>query len=61
MVTVGKAVLHMLDTDIASYVIKGRSSDLEAKLMAVSPSMVCISAVTRAELIYEKATIFAKT
>lgn len=44
------SVLHMLDTDIASYVIKGRSPAVEAKLMAIVPSMVCISAVTRAEL-----------
>ena len=42
----------MLDTDIASYVIKGRSPEVEAKLMAIVPSMVCISAVTRAELMY---------
>lgn len=46
------SVLHMLDTDIASYVIKGRSPAVEAKLMALVPSMVCISAVTRAELMY---------
>lgn len=46
------SVLHMLDTDIASYVIKGRSPAVEAKLMAIVPSMVCISAVTRAELMY---------
>lgn len=46
------SVLHMLDTDIASYVIKGRSPVVEAKLMAIVPSMVCISAVTRAELMY---------
>ncbi|QSA98137.1 type II toxin-antitoxin system VapC family toxin [Methylococcus sp. EFPC2] len=45
-------MLHMLDTDIASYVIKGRSPVVEAKLMAIVPSMVCISAVTRAELMY---------
>lgn len=42
----------MLDTDIASYVIKGRSPGVEAKLIAIVPSMVCISAVTRAELMY---------
>ena len=42
----------MLDTDIASYVIKDRSPAVEAKLMAIVPSMVCISAVTRAELMY---------
>jgi tRNA(fMet)-specific endonuclease VapC len=42
----------MLDTDIASYVIKGRAPAVEAKLMAIVPSMICISAVTRAELMY---------
>jgi tRNA(fMet)-specific endonuclease VapC len=41
--------LHMLDTDIASYIIKRRSPAIQAKL---SPSHVCISAVTRAELLY---------
>lgn len=46
------SVLHMLDTDIASYVIKGRSPEVETKLMAIVPSMVCISAVTRAELMF---------
>lgn len=42
----------MLDTDIASYIIKGRSPHIEAKLSAVEPSMVCVSVVTRAELLY---------
>lgn len=42
----------MLDTDIASYLIKGRSPGAEAKLMAIVPDRVCISAVTRAELMY---------
>ena len=42
--------LHMLDTDIASYIIKSRSAAIEARLAALSPSDVCISAVTRAEL-----------
>ena len=42
----------MLDTYIASYVIKGRAPAVEAKLMAIVPSMICISAVTRAELMY---------
>ncbi len=46
------SLLHMLDTDIASYVIKGRSPEVEAKLMAIVPSMICVSAVTRAELMY---------
>jgi tRNA(fMet)-specific endonuclease VapC len=45
-------MLHMLDTDIASYIIKGRSLRVEAKLAAMKPSEVCISVVTRAELLY---------
>lgn len=46
------SLLHMLDTDIASYIIKGRSPEIEAKLSLMMPAMVCVSAVTRAELMY---------
>jgi len=42
----------MLDTDIASYIIKGRPPSAEAKLSAIDPSLVCISVITRAELLY---------
>ncbi|MHB1591658.1 MAG: PIN domain-containing protein [Sulfuricella sp.] len=45
-------MLHMLDTDTASYIIKGRSVAIEAKLGAIPPAMVCISVITRAELLY---------
>ncbi|MER2517225.1 MAG: type II toxin-antitoxin system VapC family toxin [Candidatus Accumulibacter phosphatis] len=45
-------MLHMLDTDTASYLIKGKSRAIEAKLAALMPSMVCISVMTRAELQY---------
>jgi len=45
-------LLHMLDTDTASYVIRGRDSGLEARLAVIEPSMICISVVTRAELRY---------
>jgi tRNA(fMet)-specific endonuclease VapC len=45
-------MLYMLDTDIASYVIKGRSPEIEAKLSAIEPSQVCVSVMTRAELVY---------
>ena len=45
-------VLHMLDTDTSSYVIKGRSKMVRDKLAAVNPSLICISAITRAELLY---------
>lgn len=42
----------MLDTDVASYIIKGRSPAIEARLAKIEPSMVCVSAVTRAELLH---------
>jgi tRNA(fMet)-specific endonuclease VapC len=45
-------MLHMLDTDTASYIIKGRSPQVEAKLANLAPSMVCVSVITRAELMY---------
>lgn len=45
-------MLHMLDTDTASYIIKGRSPAIGAKLRAISPALVCISVMTRAELLY---------
>jgi tRNA(fMet)-specific endonuclease VapC len=45
-------MLHMLDTDTASYLIKGKSTAIETKLTTLIPSMVCISVMTRAELLY---------
>ena len=45
-------MLHMLDTDTASYLIKGKSPAIEAKLAELVPSMVCISVMTKAELQY---------
>lgn len=45
-------MLHMLDTDTASYLIKGKSPEIEARLAALVPAMVCISVMTRAELQY---------
>ncbi len=45
-------MLHMLDTDTASYAIKGRSTSVETNLNRLTPSMVCISAITRGELLY---------
>ncbi len=45
-------MLHMLDTDTASYVIKGRDPAVEARLTAMEPSTICISVITRAELLY---------
>jgi tRNA(fMet)-specific endonuclease VapC len=45
-------MLHMLDTDTASYIIKGRPVGVEARLSALEPSLVCVSVITRAELLY---------
>jgi len=45
-------MLHMLDTGIASYLIKGRSPAIEAKLAWLQPSMLCVSVISRAELLY---------
>lgn len=45
-------MLHMLDTDTVSYLIRGKSPAAEAQVAALAPSMVCISVMTRAELQY---------
>lgn len=45
-------MLHMLDTDTASYVIKGRSPAIANKLASIPPTNICVSVVTRAELLY---------
>ncbi len=45
-------MLYMLDTDTSSYLIKGKSPHIEARLGALVPGMVCISVITRAELLY---------
>ena len=45
-------MLHMLDTDTASYIIKGRSPVINTRLRAISPADICISVMTRAELLY---------
>ena len=45
-------VLYMLDTDIASYIIKKQPPKAEARMQTLLPSAICISVITRAELIY---------
>lgn len=45
-------IRYMLDTDIASYGIQNRSDAIRLKLRHTSPSMICISSVTVAELLY---------
>lgn len=42
----------MLDTNIASYAIKGNFPGVRKQLLAVPMAQVCISAVTEAELLY---------
>lgn len=45
-------MLHLLDTDVVSYLIKGKAPAIENKLATLAPSLVCISVMTRAELLY---------
>lgn len=42
----------MLDTDAASYLIRGHSRALDARVARTAPEELCISAVTRGELLY---------
>jgi tRNA(fMet)-specific endonuclease VapC len=44
--------LYMLDTDTVSYLVRGKTPALDARIGAVPPEQVCISAVTRGELLY---------
>jgi len=41
----------MLDTNTASYIIKGQPAQVRLKLLQVPMSMICISAITEAELL----------
>jgi tRNA(fMet)-specific endonuclease VapC len=45
-------LLYLLDTNIASYIIKSRSPQIGRRLSAMPPSQVAVSSVTRAELLY---------
>ena len=46
-------MLHMLDTDIASYIIRDYAgTHVLHKLLALQPGEACISAMTRGELLY---------
>jgi tRNA(fMet)-specific endonuclease VapC len=44
--------LYMLDTDTVSCVIRGQTPLLDARVAAVPKKHLCISAVTRGELLY---------
>ncbi len=43
---------RLIDTDIASYLIKARYPSVDARFAEIDPSLVCISAVTQSELLY---------
>lgn len=45
-------MLYLLGTDITSYLIKDKSPAIEAKLVSLVPATVCISVMTRTELLY---------
>lgn len=45
-------IRYLLDTDIASYVIKSRSPALESRLVTIPKEVVAVSVITRAELMY---------
>jgi tRNA(fMet)-specific endonuclease VapC len=45
-------LLYMLDTDTVSYLIRGRTPGLDARVAAVPAKQLCISAVTRGELLF---------
>lgn len=44
--------LYMLDTDTVSYLIRGSHPALDARVSALDPRQLCISAITRGELLY---------
>ncbi len=43
--------MHMLDTDTASYLIRGESPKLDQRIRALRPGTLCISVITRSELL----------
>ena len=45
-------IKYMLDTNIASYLIKGNSPHLENHIRTIPVEQVCISVITQAELRY---------
>jgi len=44
--------LYMIDTDTVSYLVRGKTPALDARMAVVPPEQLCISAVTRGELLY---------
>ena len=44
-------LLYMLDTDIVSHIVREKPHKAKARMQALLPSALCVSVVTRAELI----------
>jgi len=44
--------LYMLDTDTSSYLLKGTNPELDKRIAQFPPAEICISAVTRGELLF---------
>lgn len=45
-------MIYMLDTDIASYIVKERRPSLRPKFVEYSPEQLCVSAETKSELLF---------
>ena len=43
---------YMLDTNMASYIIRGPSSALTARLIEIAMVQLCVSSITQGELLY---------
>ena len=43
---------YMLDTNMASYIIRGPTSALAARLIEIAMAQLCISSITQGELLY---------
>ena len=43
---------YMLDTNMASYIVRGPSAALAARLVAVPMAQLCVSSVTQGELLF---------
>ena len=46
------ANVFMLDTDSVSYIVNGRYSSVRARFVETDPARICISVISRAELIF---------
>lgn len=54
-------MLYMLDTDVASYIVKGGHERVDRRVARTAPTDLCISAMTRTELKYGLAASPANT